>query len=1044
MTEVAALGLRVAGVTDIDSASSSLDRFTKSSKSADQASGRLTTESRNTSKSLADVAREGDKSSVSISKLAGAAKAAGGVLAAAFSVAAVSGGIKASLRTYADFESQMAKVGAVSRASEKDFKALTETAKRLGAETEFSASQAGAGLEFLARAGWSAKESIAAMPAVLNLATSAAMDLGKAADVASNIMSAFGIAATDAAQVTDVLAAASSRANTDVAQLGDAMSYVGPIAASLKISMGDTAAAIGALSDAGIQGSSAGTGLRRVLSSLANPTKASADEIRSLGISMADVNPQANNLADIIDTLAKGGIGAASAMRIFGDRGGPALLALVEQRSKVRELAETLGDVSGEAQRMAETIGDTLEGDLKGLSSALEGVRISLGEAFSSAARESVQKATAAVRAFGDNISTVLATVTLATKLTSAYVVAVYAIPAAKMAASAATAAYTTVLRLFSAQAAITTKQLLTMRTSLNVVFAAFAGWEIGAYLRNEFEIVEKAGIALMGGLHTIAVTIAGEFAIMGERVKFALTNPFDFARGAIADFFGWIAGLGKNALKLIGFEDLAAGIDTEFKGIRGAVASEHAAMLKEMRSTTQSEVAGINDIYAEMFADVGRSSSQAAKTVETLNNETETLNNTVTELSAAQKALTTAFEQTLANYHKQLNLAEDATLQEQLLYEIQHGRLQGLLPAQAKMLEGMARELDMRNKLAQAEADQKEIDRDRDAIARELMTEEEAILASYARRKAIVEAATFENEQARTDLLLRLENERNEALIEANGSYWERWLLAAEENILRFDDLSKTVVDNFTTSFGNAFESMILDSENLGDAMRNMAQGMVRAVVNAIGQMIAQWLAYQAVQMLVGKTTQTGAVAAMTANAEATSLQAGLAAFASTAAIPIVGPAAAPAAMSAALGVTQPMVGAVAASASAGLAGFQRGGYTGSMGVNEVAGVVHGREYVFDAASTARIGIDNLEAMRTGKALPSAGAIPSTSGSTQPAPSPVVVNLFEDSSRGGDVEQRQREDGSMEVNVFVADIMSNGPRARAIQQAFGLRRQGR
>lgn len=633
--EIAALGLRVDGVDNIGKASQSLDDLKKSARGAEGSLDSLSGDATKATKSIKAVGDQSDRTSGRFSALGGAAKAAGGVLAAALSVAAVSGGIKASLRTYADFESQMAKVGAVSRASEKDFKALTETAKRLGAETEFSASQAGAGLEFLARAGWSARESIAAMPAVLNLATSASMDLGKAADVASNIMSAFGIAATDAADVADILAAATSRANTDVAQLGDAMGYVGPIAASLKISMGDTAAAIGALSDAGIQGSSAGTGLRRVLSSLANPTKASADEIRSLGISMSDVNPQANNLADIIDTLAKGGIDAASAMKIFGDQGGPALLALVEQRSKVRELAETLGDVSGEAQRMAETIGDTLEGDLKGLSSAAEGVRISLGEAFSDAARKSVQSATTAVRAFGENISTVLATITLAAKLTTAYVVAVYAIPAAKAAATVATTAYQAVLAAFSAQVAMTTTQLLTMRTALNVLAAGFAGWQIGTYLRNEFEIVEKAGIALMGGLHTVAATIAGEFAIMGELVKFALTNPFDFARGVIADFFGWIAGLGKSALKLIGFEDLAAGIDTEFKGIRGAVGSEHAAMLKEMRATTQTEIAGIKDVYAEMFADVGKGAADASGAIDETKKKTEELGSGIKKVSS-------------------------------------------------------------------------------------------------------------------------------------------------------------------------------------------------------------------------------------------------------------------------------------------------------------------------------------------------------------------------------------------------------------------------
>jgi len=49
---------------------------------------------------------------------------------------------------------------------------------------------------------------------------------------------------------------------------------------------------------------------------------------------------------------------------------------------------------------------------------------------------------------------------------------------------------------------------------------------------------------------------------------------------------------------------------------------------------------------------------------------------------------------------------------------------------------------------------------------------------------------------------------------------------------------------------------------------------------------------------------------------------------------------------------------------------GFKQGGYTGNMGASQVAGVVHGQEYVFDAQSTKRIGVDNLNAMRSGKSV--------------------------------------------------------------------------
>lgn len=289
-------------------------------------------------------------------------------------------GAQAVIGTLAGFEKSMAAVGAITRASEKDLAALRETAKQLGATTEFSASQAADGLKFFGMAGWNAAQSIAAIPAILDLATAAQMDLATAADISSNIMTAFGIAAEDASAAADVLAAVSSRANTDVTQLGDGMKYVGPVASALGISMGEAAAAMGALSDAGIQGSMAGTSLRRVLSSLANPTKDAARVIKDLQLNVDDLNPATNSIVEIVDRLAAAGIDAADALTIFGDRGGPAILALVENRQKLSDLTGELSNVGGEAKRMADTMRDQLGGDIKGLQSALEGLIIQLGE----------------------------------------------------------------------------------------------------------------------------------------------------------------------------------------------------------------------------------------------------------------------------------------------------------------------------------------------------------------------------------------------------------------------------------------------------------------------------------------------------------------------------------------------------------------------------------------------------------------------------------------------------------------------------------------
>lgn len=356
MLDVARLGMEV-DTSDVKNASRDLDRFSRDGKQA---------------------AGQAERVGKSGRSMAGGMRTAATAIA---SVVAAAAALTGAVRTIASFEKQISTVGAISRATADELAAMRDVASELGSTTEFSATQAAQGLEFLSRAGFSASESVTAIPAVLDLATASAMGLGQAADISSNIMSAFGIAAENTASATDILAAASSRANTDVGQLGSAMSFVGPVASSLDIAMSDAAAAIGVLSDAGIQGTRAGTGLRRVLSSLANPTGQAADALQAMGLQLEDLNPQTNDVADVVERLAGAGLSAADALTIFGDRGGPAVLALTSQTGRLRELTGELANVEGEAARMAETMRDNLGGDIDSLFSSIQGLVLAMGEA---------------------------------------------------------------------------------------------------------------------------------------------------------------------------------------------------------------------------------------------------------------------------------------------------------------------------------------------------------------------------------------------------------------------------------------------------------------------------------------------------------------------------------------------------------------------------------------------------------------------------------------------------------------------------------------
>ena len=173
--------------------------------------------------------------------------------------------MRTAAHTVVRFEKAMGEVLAITRATTSQFAMMRNEAQKLGATTMFTASQAAEGLKFLAMAGFNAGQATKSLRATLNLAQAGAMDLGTAADIASNILTAFRIEAEDLGAVVDDLATVASRSNTSVVQLGDAMKYVSASASSYGISLQETSAAIGVLSDAGMQASMAGTGLRQVL-----------------------------------------------------------------------------------------------------------------------------------------------------------------------------------------------------------------------------------------------------------------------------------------------------------------------------------------------------------------------------------------------------------------------------------------------------------------------------------------------------------------------------------------------------------------------------------------------------------------------------------------------------------------------------------------------------------------------------------------------------------------------------------------------------------
>lgn len=295
--------------------------------------------------------------------------------------------LKTALQTFSDFEYRMSAAGAVSRATSDEMAAMTEAAKELGRTTIFSSSQAAAGMEFLGRAGFKTSDIIGSMPALLDLAAAGALDLGEAADITSNIMSAFNVEAERSGEVADKLALAAASSNINVSQLGQAIKYVGPVAAALGVSLSETTAAIGLLGNVGL-GDVAGRGLRSVVSSLVNVTKDGQKALAEMGLTAGDISPEVNGLAGAFETLRKAQLNAEQAFRLFGNEGASVALALTASSSQLKTFTGELDASAGSAKTMADRMSDNLRGSVLELESVIESLAIDFGTALSPALRE--------------------------------------------------------------------------------------------------------------------------------------------------------------------------------------------------------------------------------------------------------------------------------------------------------------------------------------------------------------------------------------------------------------------------------------------------------------------------------------------------------------------------------------------------------------------------------------------------------------------------------------------------------------------------------
>lgn len=313
------------------------------------------------------------------------------------------------VRAFADFDAAMSSVQASTMESADNMELLRQAALDAGQETVYSATEAAAAIEELAKAGVSTEDILGGgLAGALDLAASGAIDVADAATIAATAMTQFGLSGEDVEHIADLLAAGAGKAQGGVDDLGQALNQAGLVASQFGLSIDETVGTLTAFASAGLLGSDAGTSFRTMLLRLANPAGEAADLMKDLGINAYDAQGNfvgmeslAGQLRDALGGLTQAQRDQALAM-IFGQDAIRAANVLYSEGAEgIAEWTAAVDD-AGFASEQAAIRMDNLKGDIEQFLGAIETALVGAGEGADGPLRSLVQGATDVVNAFSD------------------------------------------------------------------------------------------------------------------------------------------------------------------------------------------------------------------------------------------------------------------------------------------------------------------------------------------------------------------------------------------------------------------------------------------------------------------------------------------------------------------------------------------------------------------------------------------------------------------------------------------------------------------
>lgn len=504
---------------------------------------RLLADTSNFTAGMAKVSGESQKTATTMEAAGGKTKlittgiAAAGVAATALGVAAV--------RMAADFDASMSTVQANTGASADEMNQLRQAAIDAGADTIYSATESADAINELGKAGLSTSDILSGgLSGALNLAASDGMAVGDAAELMATTLKQFNLTGAQSSQVADALAAGAGKAVGSAHDLGLALNQAGMVSHSFGISMQETTGTLAAFANSGMIGSDAGTSLKTMLISLANPSTKAANLMKELGINAYDAQGNFIGLSGLAGVLKDKLSGLSQEQRnqalatIFGTDAIRAANVLYEQGAEgIDDWTKAVSE-SGFAAEQAAAKNNNLKGDLENLSGSFESLMISLGEGGQGPLRSLVQTLDTLVDGFSSLPAPVQQSIVLLTALVGGFTALHSAM--GPLNASSSQTARNFGLMLDPFQRGITAMPLLKegiiqlgtsmLGTSTNAGTLA-NGLTRGQTAMNGMKSIGSGLFAALGGPWGIALTVAGALLVgFAQSAQDAKANISEFS----------------------------------------------------------------------------------------------------------------------------------------------------------------------------------------------------------------------------------------------------------------------------------------------------------------------------------------------------------------------------------------------------------------------------------------------------------------------------------------------------------------------------------